>query len=132
MTQLAIKGHKTRGKEVIELLQMLGGKNTVGFKSALTGFYYWIDENNEIVTSDMPPQNSMVYPLEDFEDAYPYKVGDLVRYYPHKVSVIKSMFISYDGDIKYGLEEVDDVFFQAHQLEYVDMYNTSNDFALSV
>ena len=111
MVTKVLKGHKSRCEEVIELLKMLGGKNTAGFKTTFTGFYYWIDENNEIVTSDMPPQNSMVYPLEDFEDAYPYKVGDLVRYFPHKVSVIKSMFISYDGDIKYELEEVDDVFF---------------------
>lgn len=119
MVTKVLKGHKSRGEEVIELLQMLGGKNTAGFKSTFTGFYYWIDENNEIVTSDMPPQNSMVYPLEDFEDEYPYKVGDCVRYFPHKVSVIKSMFISYDDDVKYELEGVDDSFFQAHQLEYV-------------
>ena len=119
MVTKVLKGHKSRGEEVIELLQMLGGKNTAGFKKTFTGFYYWINENNEIVASDMPPQNSMVYPLEDFEDEYPYKVGDCVRYFPHKVSVIKSMFISYDGDVKYELEGVDDNFFQAHQLEYV-------------
>ena len=119
MITKVLKGHNSRGEEVIELLKMLGGQNTVGFKTTFTGFYYWINENNEIVASDMPPQNSMVYPLEDFEDEYPYKVGDCVRYYPHKVSVIKSMFISYDGDVKYELEGVDDRFFQTHQLEYV-------------
>lgn len=27
MARLAIRGHETRGKEVIELLEMLGGKN---------------------------------------------------------------------------------------------------------
>lgn len=119
MRKLVIVGHKNRGDEIIKLLEMLGGKNINGFKETFVGFYYWIDENNEIVTSDMPPANSMVYPLADFEDEYPYKVGDCVRYYPHKVSVIKSMFISYDGDVKYELEGVDDSFFQAHQLEYV-------------
>ena len=119
MITKVLKGHNSRGEEVIELLKMLGGKNTVGFKTTFTGFYYWINENNEIVATDMPPQNSMVYPLEDFEDEYPYKVGDCVRYYPHKVSVIKSMFLSYDGDVKYELEGVDDRFFQAHQLKYV-------------
>lgn len=29
---LAIKGHPTRGKEVIEILEMLGGKNKFNFK----------------------------------------------------------------------------------------------------
>ena len=119
MIKLVFAGHKNRGEEIIKLLEMLGGKNINGFKKTFVGFYYWINENNEIVVSDMPPANSMVYLLEDFEKEYPYKVGDCVRFYPHKVSVIKSMFISYDGDVKYGLEEVDDVFFQAHQLEYV-------------
>ena len=27
MAKLAIKGHKTRGKEIIEILKMMGGKN---------------------------------------------------------------------------------------------------------
>ena len=119
MVKLVFAGHTNRGGEIIKLLEMLGGKNIKGFKKTFAGFYYFINENNEITPSDMPPANSMVYSLEDFEKEYPYKVGDLVRYFPHKVSVIKSMFISYDGDVKYGLEEVDDVFFQAHQLEYV-------------
>ena len=31
MTELAIRGHATRGKEIIELLEMLGGKNKDDF-----------------------------------------------------------------------------------------------------
>ena len=119
MSTKVLMGHNSRGKEVIQLLEMLGGKNTIGFKNTFVGFYYWINEYSEITTSDMPPANSMVYLLEDFEKEYPYRVGDCVRYYPHKVSIIKSMFISYDGDVKYELKGVDDSFFQAHQLEYV-------------
>lgn len=34
MAILAIKGHQNRGKEVIEILEMLGGKN----KKILSGF----------------------------------------------------------------------------------------------
>lgn len=119
MDTKVLMGHESRGEEIFELLQMLGGKNTAGLKNTFTGFYYWINEDNEITVSDMLPSNATVYSLEDFKKEYPFKVGDLVRYFPHKVSVIKSMFISYDGDIKYRLEEVDDEFFQAHQLEYV-------------
>ena len=74
MAQLAIKGHATRGKEVINLLETLGA-NRLGYKDTFVGFYYF-NENNEIIASDMPPANSMVYLLEDFEKEYPYKVGD--------------------------------------------------------
>ena len=119
MRQLVIAGHTNRGGEIIKLLEMLGGKNINGFKKTFAGFYYFINKNNEITPSDIPPANSMVYSLEDFEKEYPYKVGDCVRYYPHKVSVISSMFITYDGDVKYAIDGVDDYFFQAHQLEYV-------------
>ena len=119
MVKLVFAGHTNRGGEIIKLLEMLGGKNINGFKKTFAGFYYFINENNEITPSDMPPANSMVYSLEDFEKEYPYKVGDLVRYFPHKVSVISSMFITYDGDVKYAIDDVDDYFFQAHQLEYV-------------
>lgn len=104
MAQLAIKGHSTRGKKIIQLLEMLGGKNTAGFKSTFTGFYYWIDENNEIVTSDMPPQNSMVYPLEDFENKYPYKVGDTVISHNKWEGAIVGMEWSND-DIIYHVRE---------------------------
>ena len=48
MATLAIRGHATRGNEVIEILEMLGGKN----KSQLNGsgplISYYID-NDEIV-----------------------------------------------------------------------------------
>lgn len=119
MRTIVLEGDYSRGKEVIELLKMLGGKDSAGLNKTFNGFYYWISENNEIIASDMPPANSMVYLLEDFEKEYPYKVGDCVRYYPHKISVISSMFITYDGDIKYKLDGVEDQYFQAHQLEYV-------------
>ena len=78
MRKLVFAGHKKRGGEIIKLLEMLGGKNIIGFKKTFVGFYYWINENNEITASDMPPANSMVYLLEDFEKEFPYKVGDKV------------------------------------------------------
>jgi hypothetical protein len=75
--KLAIKGHKERGKEVIELLEMLGGKNTgcLGFCSSA---YYHID--NGIITSDRIVSNHYLYTLEHFEQKYPYKVGEKVLY----------------------------------------------------
>jgi hypothetical protein len=75
--KLAIKGHPERGKEVIKLLEMLGGKNTgcLGFCSSA---YYHID--NGIINSDLIVSNHCLYTLEQFEQKYPYKVGEKVLY----------------------------------------------------
>ena len=79
MTQLAIKGHATRGKEVINLLEMLGA-NRLGYKDTFVGFYYYI-ECGAIVSSDECPIDAKVFTLEEFEEKYPYKVGDEVIAY---------------------------------------------------
>ena len=78
MVQLAIKGHATRGKEVINLLEMLGA-NRLGYKDTFIGFYYYI-ECGAICSSDEYPTNSTIFTLEEFEEKYPYKVGDEVEY----------------------------------------------------
>ena len=41
--KLAIKGHPTRGKEVIELFKMMGGCEC-GYCGGGTGFYYYISQ----------------------------------------------------------------------------------------
>lgn len=79
MTQLAIKGHPTRGKEVIQLLEMLGGVNCYNLYGN-TNFSYYTIENNEIkggiyIFGDEPYK---FFTLEEFEEKYPYKVGDKV------------------------------------------------------
>ena len=79
MAQLAIKGHATRGKEVINLLEMLGA-NRLGYKDTFVGFYYYI-ECGAICSSDEYPTYSKVFTLEEFLEKYPYKVGDEVIAY---------------------------------------------------
>ena len=79
MAQLAIKGHPTRGKEVIQLLEMLGGEdchNLYGEKN----FSYYTIENDEIkggiyIFGDEPYK---FFTLEEFEERFPYKVGNKV------------------------------------------------------
>lgn len=82
--KLAIKGHPTRGKEVIKLLEMLGGKQSVilPVKGNDSTKYYFI-ENGRIAHSPFTisiKNHSMVYTLEEFEELYPFKVGDKVHY----------------------------------------------------
>ena len=77
--KLAIKGHPERGKEVIKLLEMLGGKN-INCDETRSDTYYHID-NRMIIKFDMVMSNSCLYTLEQFEQKYPYKVGEKVLYH---------------------------------------------------
>ena len=75
--KLAIKGHPTRGKEVIELLKMLGGINDRGYIGTNTwkDEYYTLD-NGYIRVYDW--SDDIKFTLEEFLEKYPFKVGDLV------------------------------------------------------
>ena len=47
--KLAIIGHPTRGKEVIELLEMVGGKNCYNLSGLFTDYgYYFIGGPNNV------------------------------------------------------------------------------------
>ena len=75
--KLAIKGHPTRGKEVIELLEMLGGINDEGHIGTNTwkDVYYYLD-NGHIRAYDWC--DAIKFTLEGFWEKYPFKVGDKV------------------------------------------------------
>lgn len=75
-TKIAIKGHKTRGKEVIEILEMLGGKNEQGICGNNPNVAYYISHENTIVC-DWCING---YTLEEFLEKYPYKVGNKVQH----------------------------------------------------
>ncbi len=75
MATVAIKGHPERGNEVIEILEMLGGKN----RSLLFGdsaLYYAIDR--EGIISTHCEEQVIQFTLEEFLEKFPYKVGDKV------------------------------------------------------
>ena len=81
MAQIALKGHDTRGNEVIEILEMLGGKNILGYFGDDDDAVYSI-EGNEIVIYELEAiknDDFIVFTLEEFLERYPYKVGDKVK-----------------------------------------------------
>ena len=94
MAQLAIKGHPTRGSEVIELLEMFGGINSHNLYGDESYAYYTIDSDKEIkggiyVFGD---EDLSSFTLEEFEEKFPYKVGDKILYKVYGIySKIKSM-----------------------------------------
>lgn len=80
MANLAIKGHSKRGSEVIERLEMLGGINSHNLYGDESYAYYTIDSDKEIkggiyVFGD---EQLCYFTLEQFEEKFPYKVGDKV------------------------------------------------------
>ena len=94
MANLAIKGHATRGKEVIEILEMLGGKNIHNCDGTFNECYA-IDNNKicTIYTSVAEIDNCTIFTLEEFLEKYPYKVGDKVLYkHENKTYFIKKCF----------------------------------------
>lgn len=114
--KLAIKGHPTRGKEIIKLLEMMGGENTLivsGYK--LSGYepfnLYYINDNGVINYKYHSLDKDMVlFTLEEFLEKYPFKVGDkVIDCYGNPVT-IKSMSW-HDGfeTMVYDFEETENV-----------------------
>ena len=88
MAQLAIKEHPTRGKEVIEILEMLGGKNLNNLDGA-SNMYYLIGLIVPTILAagklelDKSHEQFTYFTLEEFEKKFPYKIGDKVCYQPN-------------------------------------------------
>lgn len=79
MAQLAIKGHQTRGKEVIEILEMLGGKNDFNLFGDASDLYYYINNDNKITYTLCNINGDFkIFTIEEFFEKYPYKIGDVV------------------------------------------------------
>jgi hypothetical protein len=78
--KLAIKGHETRGKEVIELLEMMGGVNRWKASGNIEKVYYRIS-NGVILYGPQIEKDTVIFTLEEFLKKYPFKVGDKVFLY---------------------------------------------------
>lgn len=117
MAQLEIKGHKTRGKEVIALLEMLGGKNdtVIPYDGSDDTTYYRIlkDGSSRIVSSHYILNERGVryrpYTLEQFEKEFPYKVDDEVRLgVPDEVRIVNAYWDSCSDQVIYEAISVHD------------------------
>ena len=80
--KIAIKGHASRGKEVIQILESLGGKNTFDYKGdgIRTAYFIGMDYSIYGFYACSPKVGFKVYTLEEFEKEFPFKVGDRVRH----------------------------------------------------
>ena len=96
--KLAIKGHPTRGKEVIELLKMMGGEAIAAKGDDETAIY--VIPINGIIDVRYAYKkridNYAIFTLEEFLEKYPFKVGDKVLSCYGYALTIKSMAWSED------------------------------------
>ena len=74
---LAFQGHKTRGNEIIEILELIGGNNVDNLNGDKPQYYY-LNENNEIVYSINFQKSFLLYTVEQFKGKFPYTKGDKV------------------------------------------------------
>ena len=119
---LAIKGHPTRGKEVIEILEMLGGINDQEYIGTNTwkDKYYYLDDGY-IRAYDWC--DGIKFTLEEFLEKYPYKVGDKVYIkvdpnenclgYDKMYGEIESaMWVEKFGHVIYKLKDYNRIFYK--------------------
>lgn len=103
---IAIKGHPTRGKEVIQLLEMLGGKSNGNMNGYNDDLYYYIAKDGLIYGSGIEYEelicNYTKFTLEEFEEKFPYKVDDVVVNHKYgKGDITQMLWI--DNEIVYEI-----------------------------
>ena len=82
--KLAIKGHLTRSKEVIKLLEIMGGYCSAEIYGLCENGCYSIKDNGRIGWDYIGPKEIDIYEiftLEEFLEKYPFRVGDKVFLY---------------------------------------------------
>lgn len=116
---LAIKGHETRGAEVIEILKMLGGTNPYNYSADSDSFCFYIGKginDTNVIYYDWihgcyGDEEWIVFTLEDFLAKFPYKVGDKV----HNIIYNENQTIT---DLAWDSKE-NEVVYQTNNNEYV-------------
>lgn len=90
---LALKGHKTRGADVIKLLEMLGGNNRYHINTTECNLLYTIREGDNVIIGTYPNSSiSQIYTLEQFLEKFPYKIGDkVITPTSHNIHTIESI-----------------------------------------
>ena len=130
MAKLVIKGHATRGKDVIETLEMLGGKNAFGHDGDDPLSVYYVDNSYRdyiICYYVYEDCDCVIFTLEEFLERFPYKVGDkvLINDDENDVYTVKSMVWNEDfKQVDYRIEAVDGIMnnhaWFAHEMEFTN------------
>lgn len=106
MACLAIRGHETRGSEVIACLEVLGGTNLDDYRGDDITAWYFINKNEIDWCHECTEESNFIgYTFEEFEEKFPYKVGDkvFVNGYFGPRAICEMMWDDKSNQIKYGI-----------------------------
>ena len=79
--KLAIKGDSTLGKKVIELLEMMGGKNIYYYDCDIMDYSYYVCGGAILCDRlSIEDDDFVIFYREEFWEKYPYKVGDVIKF----------------------------------------------------
>lgn len=82
MGRLALRGHSTRGAEIISILQMYGGENYYDALCDNPNVIYFIGEGQRIesnVLRKIAVEDFYIFQLEGYLEKFPIMVGDYVN-----------------------------------------------------
>lgn len=118
--KLAIEGHRTRYKEVIEILEMLGGKMKGKIIGNCSFHVYFINLDGNIdYTAYSLINDAIIFTIEEFLEKYPFKVGDKVKTIYGKIgNVSKCKWDADNNCVIYKLDTsvYNNSFYFAHEL----------------
>ena len=104
--KIAIKGHPTRGKEVIQILESLGGNNGYDQSGSNKEFVYFINNVGLInsVVLRMCSNERRIYTLEEFEKEFSFNIGDKIKDCSDDEVGIILGFIDIDDELMYVVD----------------------------
>ena len=146
--KLGIKGHKTRGDEVVKILEMLGGNNCYNLTGIYDNKFYYIRKKFKNITNSYIGPDEIkgyeIFSLDEFLEKYPYKVGDKVNIYVQnddiegwfdtEVAEITSMRWNCDRcEVAYRMKEQTREFYKSEIKGKVDdneenLFHTTNEY----
>lgn len=114
---ISIKGHRSRGNEVMEILEMLGGKITYkcGYKDGFNSSRYFFinrEKNSSIdyyLYNNEKLENYYVFTIEDFLKKFPYKVGDKVKHNGEVKEIIEAKWSKFRNTVVYTIKGINSV-----------------------
>ena len=133
--KLSIIGHSTRGQEVIEILEMLGGINKWEYLGDRQLCAYYIGNYNSIsyISKEKLNDSFITFTIETFLEQFPYKVGDKVKV-PYKdgritgnalyeYKILKIKWDDLESTIKYGLPTGDEQRIEYYSTDNLNIWN---------
>lgn len=106
MGNFAIKGHPTRGNDVIALLEMLGGVNKLCLSACNKHFEYSIIKHSGVIQSVANSYDDKIFTLEEFEEKFPYKVGDNVMIDQYACTILSCWWDESVDEVAYCVKGV--------------------------